>query len=442
MDPNANSIARELLSRGFEAYFVGGAVRDKLLGFPAHDIDLTTNATPKEIISIFERICTVVPTGILHGTVTLVFGDKQYEVTTYRSDIATDGRHAEVQFVKSLKEDLARRDFTINAIALDVSGKLIDPFNGQVDLKNKVIRTVGDVQTRLTEDYLRMLRAVRFSAKLGFSLDPALEVALKANSQSITNISIERCRDELMKMMQGDHLLVALDTLHKTGLLGQIIPELTPTFGFPQNKYHTHDVFTHMAIAADALPNSKPILRLTGLLHDISKPETCRGVGTPDASFHSHEIVGAKKVERLMQRMKFSSVETERVSNLVRNHMFQYSGSLTDGAIRRLVRSVGLENVQDLIEIKWADRVGKGPQHFSPYNPNTNLKQHVVRLVAEDSAFGLKDLKIDGTDLIKLGVKQGPIFGKILNQLLEKVMDDNSLNYKEKLLALVQDILN
>lgn len=442
MDNNAKQIIKTLLGAGHRAYIVGGAVRDSLLGLPVHDTDIATSARPEETKELFERVAKIVETGLKYGTLTLVFDNKQYEVTTFRVDTICSGRQAEVGYTSNLLLDLSRRDFTVNAMALDLEGNLVDPFNGKGDILKKTIRAVGDPETRLEEDYLRMLRAVRFSAKLGFSLDPALEVALQANSQSITNISIERCRDELMKMMQGDNLLVALNTLHKTGLLGQIIPELTPTFGFPQNKYHTHDVFTHMAIAADALPKSKPILRLTGLLHDISKPETCRGVGTPDASFHSHEIVGAKKVERLMQRMKFSSVETERVSNLVRNHMFQYSGSLTDGAIRRLVRSVGLDNVQDLIEVKWADRVSKGPQHSSPYNPNTNLKQHVDRLVAEDSAFGLKDLKIDGTDLIKLGVKQGPIFGKILNQLLEKVMDDNSLNHKEKLLALVQDILN
>lgn len=433
MNNQANSIARELLSKGFQAFFVGGAVRDSLLGIQAHDIDLATNARPEQVINLFERVCTVIPTGLSHGTVTLVLDNQQYEVTTYRADVQTDGRHAQVKYLQTIEEDLARRDFTVNSMALDLSGNLIDPFGGKADLQNKIIRAVGDPQARIEEDYLRMLRAVRFSAKLGFSIDPGLASALGANSAQITRVSTERCRDELVKMLAGDNLLVALNTLQATGLLGHIIPELTPTFGFPQNKWHQHDVFTHMAIASDALPKEKPLLRLTGLLHDISKPETCKGVGTPEASFWNHEIVGAKKVERLMSRMKFSSAETERVSNLVRHHMFQYSGSMTDGAIRRLVRSLGLENVQDLIEVKWADRVGKGPQHFTVYNPNTNLKQHIDRLVAEESAFGLKDLKVNGTDLMSAGIKQGPLLGKILNYLLEMVLDDASLNDKDTL---------
>lgn len=348
---------------------------------------------------------------------------------------------SQVKFVSTIEEDLARRDFTINAMAMDVSGTIIDPFGGKGDLQDKVVRAVGIPQVRIEEDYLRMLRAVRFSASLSFSIEQNLFHTLLGNYDKITHVSVERHREELMKMLGGDNLLSALNTLHQTGLLAQIIPELVPTFNFPQNKYHAHDVFTHMAIASNALPKDKPILRLAGLLHDISKPETCRGKGTPDASFHSHEVVGAKKVQALMERMKFSSNETERVSNLVRNHMFQYSGSMTDGAIRRLVRSVGIDNVQDLIEVKWADRVGKGSQHFSKYNPNTNLRQHVDRLVSQESAFGIKDLNIDGHDLMKLGVIQGPLLGKILNNLLEKVLDDASLNSKDTLLKIAKDLM-
>lgn len=442
MDDNARSITCHLVSSGYEAYFVGGAVRDTLMGRPFHDIDIATNATPTQVVSLFERICKVVPTGIEHGTVTLVLNDKQYEVTTYRKDVETDGRHAEVEFAKTLQEDLSRRDFTVNAMAMDLNNNIVDPFNGRGDILDKTIRAVGPAQLRMDEDYLRMLRAVRFSASLGFSVDNELLTAIIGSSERITHMSTERQRDELMKMMSADNVLQALNLLKHTGLLGHIMPELVPTFEFPQNKYHTHDVFTHMAIACDAIPKEKPLLRFTALVHDIGKPATCVGKGTPDASFHSHEHVGADIVAQLMRRMTFSSAETERVVNLVHHHMFQYSGKMTDGAIRRLVRSLGLENVQDLIEVKWSDRIGKGPQHFTPYNPNTSLRLHVDRLVAEASAFGIKDLKVNGKDLMQeLNLCQGPTIGKVLNQLLEKVLDNAELNEKSKLLELARSII-
>lgn len=441
MDVNANLIARTLLGVGYECYFVGGAVRDSLLGKPYHDIDLATNATPEQVTSLFERISTVVPTGLKHGTVTLVFGTKQYEVTTYRRDMVTDGRHAQVEYAQTIAEDLSRRDFTINAMALHLDGTLVDPFNGQGDLLDKVVRTVGPADTRFSEDYLRMLRLLRFSANLGFDIDPSAITAVNRNLDGINRISIERCREELMKMLSGDNVLQALGNLRDTGLLGKIMPEIEPCFGFPQNRHHKHDVFTHMAIACAALPKEKPVLRFTALVHDISKPETCKGKGTPDASFHSHEYVGAKKVTELMTRMKFSSGDTERVSNLVRHHMFQYSSELTDGAVRRLVREVGLENVADLIEVKWSDRVGNGTKVTTPFNPNTALRQHVDRLVAEASAFGMKDLKINGNILMNdLGIKQGPLIGRVLNALLEKVLDNSALNEESKLLELAREI--
>lgn len=438
MDPHSKEIARTLLSNGYQCYFVGGAVRDALLGRVSHDIDLATDALPYTVASLFSRTSSV-GQGLKHGTVVVAMGSQNYEVTTFRSDVSSDGRHSEVAFAKDITTDLSRRDFSINAIAMGLDGSIVDPFNGRGDILDKVLRTVGPAKDRLNEDRLRMLRAVRFSANLGFQMDPTLLDEITRGSDRITTISIERCKDELVKMLSGDNVMKALCDLRDTGLLGQFMPEIAPCFGFPQNKFHTLDVFNHMATACAALPKEKPILRLAALVHDISKPETCQGRGTPDASFHGHEIVGAKKVQKLMQRMTFSSAETERVSNLVRHHMFRYGPELSDSAVRRLVTSVGLDNVNDLIELKWADRVGKGSGHYSKFNPSTKLRLHVDRLVKEASAFKMSDVKLNGNDLkVELGLPEGPKIGKTLRYLFDQVQEDSSLNTREALLELAK----
>lgn len=442
MNTNVKFILQKLIIAGFEGYVVGGSVRDHILQRSVKDIDIATNATPEQVMSLFPEN-RVIGTGLKHGTVTILVNGESYEVTTFRIDQNTDGRHAEVKFATTLGEDVVRRDLTINALAMTLDGTILDYVGGVADLQNKIIRTVGVPFDRFNEDYLRMLRAIRFVSQLGFDLDPSTQQAITALASHITQVSAERQRDELIKILNGEFVLQALDLLVKTGLLQQIIPELIVCVAFPQNKYHTYDVFTHMALSCAQLPREKPLLRLAALFHDVGKPGTCQNKGTPEASFWNHEVLGATMVETIMARLRFSTDETQYVSNLVRHHMFQYDDKMKDGTIRRFVNAVGMTNIPDLIQLKWADRVGKGPQHHSTFNPNTYLKQRIDRLVAESNVFGLKDMAVNGTDLMTtLQLTPGPIIGQLLNQLLEKVLDDSSLNTKEKLLEEARSILN
>ncbi len=446
MNRAANSLARRLKSHGFEVYFVGGAVRDKFLGRPYHDIDIATNATPDQVISIFQRIYTVVPTGLKHGTVTVVVGGNHYEITTYRSDVETDGRHAEVKFVKTIQQDLQRRDFTVNAMALDLDGNLIDPFDGRLDLERGVIRAVGAASVRMEEDYLRMLRAVRFAAGLGtrFELDMKLRAAIINGAPNLSRISEERKRDELMKMLANDNVLFALQDLVGLGLMAQIMPEMKPAVGHVQNKYHNFDVMMHMAYSCAQIPKEKPLVRLATLLHDVGKPATAEQdpkYKEECYTFHNHEYVGAEMSQSIMRRLRFSSDDEEFVVKLVRHHMFMYSSEMRDGSIKRLLNAVGLELLDDLVLLKWADRNGKGRGDVA-FNPQTGLRRRVDTILKEEQAFKLRDMKLNGHDLMnELGIKPGPDIGKVLRSLFEEVLDDAALNNRDKLLSKAKELI-
>lgn len=434
------AICTILLDNGFECYLVGGSVRDLILQIPVYDYDFATNARPEQVMKLFKK---VVPTGIKHGTVTVMMRHAHYEITTYRSDgNYTDGRHPDsVAFSDSLKEDVERRDFTINGLAYDVNNRvIIDYVGGMGDIEKKIIKTIGDPLQRFSEDGLRPYRACRLAAKLHFSINKKTLEAIPQVLDVASKISVERIRDEIKKMLESDKPSVGFEYMRVTGLLQLCIPELSQGFGMEQNKYHLYDIYYHSIYSCDAAPKDKPLIRLAALFHDIGKIATRREGHDGDYTFYNHEVIGAKIARKIMRRLKFSNDEIEYVTNLILNHMFHYTQDWTDGAVRRFIRKVGLDNLQDLFILRLADRNGNGMRDGLP-EPIKKLKKHIEKVIEKDNAFTVKDLDIDGYSIMDaLHIKSGPIVGKILNELLEKVLDNPDLNNHETLLALAKDI--
>ncbi|MFW6366150.1 MAG: CCA tRNA nucleotidyltransferase [Spirochaetota bacterium] len=308
---NVRIITHTLHESGFECHIVGGAVRDLLLGIPAFDFDFATNARPEQVMKLFRR---VIPTGIKHGTVTVLFGKEPYEVTTYRSESTyTDGRRPDsVSFSDTLREDIVRRDFTINGLAYDIQhDRLIDYVGGIDDLKNGIIRTINDPMERLSEDGLRSYRACRFASRFDFEIEDATFTAITATLHISARVSAERVRDELMKIMATKRPSVGIEYLRECGLLALCLPELNAAYGVKQNRFHMFDVYYHCIYSCDAAPREDPLLRFVALLHDIGKVP-CRAVGNDgDYTFYNHEIVGARMLKSIMRRLKFSNDETQ-----------------------------------------------------------------------------------------------------------------------------------
>jgi len=456
------SIIKKLEKAGFGSFVVGGCVRDLLTGKIPHDWDITTNAKPEEIQKVFPRnFC-----NNKFGTVTVITDSKkeslkEIEITAYRTEGAyIDKRWPEkVEFVGKLEDDLARRDFTINAIAMDAKGKIIDPFGGQEDIKNKIIKAVGDPLKRFDEDALRMLRAIRFACHLNSvgkeSLDSARDKpfkdkelkdklsplswkieektlsAIKKHSESLKEISPERIRDELIKIILSAHPAEGVELLKETGLLRHIVPELEKGVGVSQNRHHIYTIYEHSVLSLKFCPSEKLEVRLASLLHDIAKPETKRGAGI-DATFYNHDIVGANVAARILRRLKFPNEVLEKTSHLVRNHMFFYNvDEVSESGVRRLLKRVGPENFKDVIDLRIADRLGSGVPKPKPYK--LRHLEYLIEKVSRD-AISVKMLAINGNDMIKtLAVQPGPIIGIILNALLAEVLEDPKLNTKKYL---------
>lgn len=433
-------IGAVLQSNNFESFIVGGSVRDMLLGRAPTDWDIATSATPAQIQALF-------PDSVYEnsfGTVGVKTRSEDarvavVEVTTFRKeDVYTDSRHPDnVSFTDSIEEDLARRDFTVNAIALSSLGNYIDPFKGQEDLSNKIIRAVGNPTTRFQEDALRLMRAVRFAAQLGFSIEKETMIAIKACAPLLKNIAQERIRDEFKKMLMasGDGPAWGVCELERLGLLEYIIPELREGLGVSQNKHHIYSVWEHNIKALDysAKNNYSFDVRFASLLHDVGKPRTKRGEGE-NATFYSHEIVGGKMAKKILERMKFSSETQERVTHLVRQHLFYYNvGEVTEAGVRRFIRRAGEEYIDDLLKIREADRIGSGVPKAVPYK--TRHLQFMIDKVKQDP-IAPKMLALNGTELMELlHLSPGPRIGNILSILLEEVLDDPALNQKETLTA-------
>ncbi len=457
------NIITKLQDTGFEAYIVGGCVRDFLMDKEPADWDVTTNAKPEEIQKVF-------PDSFYENNF-LTVGVKTdigiIEVTTYRLEAEySDKRHPDkVQYAKTLEEDLSRRDFTVNAMAFDPevwnmkheaqksksfkfqvsSFKIVDPFGGQEDLKNKIIRTVGDANERFGEDALRMLRAVRFATTLGFKIEEKTAEAIKKNSVWIEAVSKERIRDELVKIIAAGNPADGMELLRELGLLKVILPELEANVGIGQNKHHIYDCYTHALKALEFTAKKKYSLnvRLAALFHDIAKPKVKVGDGI-NSTFYAHEIVGAKMAFQILNRLKFSNKDIQGVVNLVRHHMFYYNtDQVTESAVRRLVKKVGPENMTELLQLREADRIGSGVPKAEPYKLR-HLK-YIIEKVAKDP-ISVKMLKINGEDLMGLlGIKPGPKIGQILDVLLGHVLDDPKKNTKDflekeaKMLAVLSD---
>ena len=428
------NVMEKLNEKGFEAYVVGGCVRDLLRKAKPLDWDITTNAKPEEIKKLFPKSFYENKFGTV--TVMTVSKDKtlkEVEITTYRVDEKyTDKRHPDkIRFAKTIKEDLARRDFTVNAMALDK--EIVDPFKGQQDLEKKIIKAVGKADDRFNEDALRMLRAVRFATTLDFSIEDKTLKAIQKNSPWIQAISKERIRDELIKIFNSEKAAEGIDLLKQTNLLKYILPELERGVGVSQNRTHIYDIYEHSMRSLKAAAERKYDLevKFASLFHDIGKPETKEGEG-PESTFYNHDYVGAKFTARILQRLKFPKRFIEKTSMLVKNHMFVSDPErLTEAGARRIIRRVGLENISDLINLRIADRLGMSLPKARPYR--LRKVEYLIEKVSKDP-ISAKMLKIDGNQIMKmLKLDPGPKIGAILDVLLAEVIEEPKKNKAESL---------
>ncbi len=431
-------IVRRLLSRRFQVYLVGGAVRDAILGREVKDYDLATDASPAEVMGLFPR---VIPTGVKHGTVTVLEGGGQYEVTTFRLEGEyRDRRRPEtVTWTADIVEDLGRRDFTVNAMAYDLStGGLVDPFGGKDDLGRKIIRAIGDAGERLREDALRILRAVRIASQLGFSIEPATYEALAANAGLLTQIASERVRDEISKILETAEPSAGLAVLGRLGILGLLLPELEACRGVGQPALHCFDVFTHSLYACDGAPADNLEVRLAALLHDVGKPPTRSVNQRGEPCFYAHEKTGARMARDILTRLRYPGRVVEKAAHLIRCHMWLYEETWTDAAVRRFVRRVGREHLRDLFALRRADQYGMCRRPVDPL-PLLEFERRIDALLAASHALSLKDLAVNGDDIIReLRLTEGRTVGVILNFLLESVLDDPAMNERGRLLKLAR----
>jgi len=430
--------ARTLRERGHLAYFVGGCVRDLLRGVAVADWDIATSARPEELLAIFPN---AVPTGLKHGTVTVPTPAGNCEITTFRVESGySDARHPDrVDFVTDVIQDLARRDFTVNAIAWDPLDKREeDPFGGRSDLTARVIRAVGDARERFREDGLRPVRAARFTATLEFDLDPDTEAALGEARDQVARVAPERIREELVKMLAAPQPSRGFEVLRRAGLLPLVLPELAQCVAVPQNRYHAYDVYYHTLHTVDAAPADKPAVRLAALFHDVGKPPT-RVERNGDATFYNHQFVGERLAIEAMTRLRFSREATEEVAHLVQNHMFDYRPEWSDAAVRRFLQKVGTDHVADLFDLRIADNIGNGTKTGFPHYLE-ELRGRIEQVLEARQALTLKDLKIDGGDVMQeLGIPPGRKVGAILERLLDEVLEDPGLNERGRLLRRVRE---
>jgi putative nucleotidyltransferase with HDIG domain len=434
------AIAGTLRAAGHEAHVVGGCVRDLLRGVEPADWDLTTNARPEQVVALFS--------GARYenrfGTVEVDEGGGTYEVTTYRHDGPyTDHRRPDaVMFGERLDDDLARRDFTVNAMAWGAEAPgppggvlpaLADPFGGAADVRARVLRAVGDPDTRFHEDALRMLRAVRLAAGLEFTIEPRTLAAIARQAGLAAHLSGERVAAELERLLAAERPSVGLRLMAETGLLDVIAPEFAAQRGMAQNKIPGEDLWDHTLRAVDAPPPARPVVRLAALLHDVGKPAT----ETPDG-YPEHDKVGAEIAERILDRFHFPRATTARVVHLVRNHMFTYEAAWSDAAVRRFINRIGQHALEELFALREADNVGSG---LPPDTGLVELRRRVSDQLEAHVALSLRDLAINGDDLVaEVGLAPGPQVGRILGSLLDQVIADSALNDRPTLLLLAQSM--
>lgn len=445
------TIKKTFIDAGFSIYLVGGSVRDLLSHRHVTDWDLTTDATPEEMLKLFPDAFYDNQFGTVGIPLEKLIESEHkgvVEATTFRTEKGyKDRRHPEkVEWGKTIEEDLSRRDFTINAMALDLSDSknttIIDPYQGQEDLKNNLIRAVGEPDLRFKEDALRLMRAIRFAAQLGFQIEEKTLEAITANADLLSEIAKERVRDELMKILASDYPYEGIMMLKNTGLLETFLPEITEGIGVSQSRpgrHHKDDVFTHNVLSLKYCPSTNPIVRFATLIHDIGKPRVAGVDEEGYVIFYNHEIVGARMAYEIADRLRFSKKEREKITKLIRWHMFTVDEHITDSAVRRFIRRVGHENVKDMMDLRVGDRLGGGTQTAESWRLKL-FKKRVEEQLAP-APFSINDLAIDGNDIMKeLQIKPGKHIGELLQKLFEEVDEDLNNNNREYLLNRIKEI--
>lgn len=433
-------IFKKFQDAGFEIFVVGGAVRDVIIGKKVYDWDFTTNATPEEILKIF-------PEGFYDnqfGTVGLSHESSPvpYEITTYRTEgVYTDKRRPDkVVWGKSLEDDLSRRDFTINAMAIAPNLSIIDPYDGQLDLKNNLIRAVKDPHERFNEDALRMMRAIRFAAQLGFKIEKNTIKAIKKHSQLIRHVAFERIKIELFKLLAAEHSKHGIEQLHETNLLEYIIPEFELCYNCEQkspSRHHVFDVATHQLLSLHYCPSTDPLVKFATLIHDIGKPATRKVTQEGVVTFYNHEVVGARIAKDISKRLKLSTKESKRLWTLVRWHQFTVDEKQTNTALKRFIKKVGKENLQDMLDLRTGDRLGGGATQTSWRLENFKKRLEEV----QKEPFSVTDLKVNGRDVMSiLKINPGPQVGLTLNALFKEIEKDQYKNTRDYLLNRLKEL--
>ncbi len=438
--PNqVQKLLKDFEKAGFTIYIVGGPVRDLLLGRPVKDWDFTTDATPEQILQL-------IPAGFYDnkfGTVGLAVDGQVYEITTMRKEgVYEDSRHpSEVSWTKDINEDLGRRDFTVNAMAMKSSGDIVDPYNGKKDLTDKLIRAVGDPAKRFKEDALRLIRAIRFASQLQFKIEDETFKSIKINAQLLTNISWERIRDELFKILATDYPYEGIVMLRNSGLLQYVLPEVEKSFGVVQQgpKHdRVYDIGEHSLLSLKYCTSNDPLVRLATLIHDVGKSDTMRVQSDGNVTFYGHDVVGGKIAEKIGKRLKLSNKQIEKLVRLVRWHLFTVDENQTDSAIRRFIKNIGAENIDDMMALRVGDRLGGGTQKAISWRMK-KFRERIDQVLKKP--FSVKDLKINGQDIMEvLNTKPGPKVGETLDQLFQEVLEDSSKNNREYLLKRVKEI--
>jgi len=437
------AVLRTLRGASKQAWLAGGAVRDILCGATAQDFDVATDALPEQVVGLFPR---VIPTGVQHGTVTVLSGEHKVEVTTFRGEGPyLDGRRpSSVSFLGDIEGDLARRDFTVNAIAWDpIAGVLRDPFSGIEDLRRRRLRAVGDPLARFREDGLRPLRAVRFASTLRLALDPRTRLAIPEALDVFARVAMERVRDELSKLLvRGAPPSRGLRLLLRSGLLAHIVPELLESVNFAQNRFHRWDVWRHTLRCVDAAPPDL-VVRLAALLHDVGKPRSAAPKeGAPgEHTFYDHEKLGARLATDILERLKFPRRETERVALLVAEHNWHYLPEWNDGTVRRVLARIGPEQLPALWKLRRADLSARGRLVEEGLANQAAAETRFQREIDRASALKVTDLAIGGEDVMReLRIGPGRQVGEVLSRLLERVLDDPDLNTREQLIRLLPEV--
>ncbi len=457
------TILNKFKGANYQICIVGGAVRDLILGREVKDWDFTTDAKPEEILELF-------PSGFYNnqfGTVGItknaILGSEAtpestdevdigltnitdkgiFEITTMRKEGEySDSRHPDkITWTNKIEEDLARRDFTVNAMAFASDENIIDPFGGQKDLNNKIIRAVGHPQKRFQEDALRLMRAVRFATQLQFIIEEKTLTAIKENVQLLQQISWERIRDELLKILGSDHPYEGISLLKDTGILEYILPEVARCFGIVQEgpKHdRVYDIGAHSFLSLKNCPSTDPIVRLATLIHDIGKPDTVRTSADGNVTFYGHDVVGGKLAKKVAERLKLSSKQTDKIVSLVRFHMFTLDEKQTDSAIRRFITNIGLENIDDMMALRVGDRLGGGTENAVSWRMK-EFRKRIDQVL--EKPFSFTDLKVNGQDVMDvLKIKPGKKVGEVLEKLFQEVLEDDKKNNRDYLLNKIKEL--